>query len=44
MVTYEKPTITLLGTVQEMTEAKCDGSGDAVFPQLHPDPNSPSCP
>lgn len=41
MQAYEDPTIIALGSVEEMTEAKCNGSGDATFPQLLADPDGP---
>ncbi|HXR31564.1 MAG TPA: hypothetical protein VN752_10545 [Solirubrobacterales bacterium] len=43
MRTYENPTIVTLGTVVELTEHKCNGSGDSVFPQLNPSPTEPVC-
>ncbi|HXR31563.1 MAG TPA: hypothetical protein VN752_10540 [Solirubrobacterales bacterium] len=44
MKAYENPTIVTLGTVVELTEHKCNGSGDSVFPQLTEGTNQPSCP
>lgn len=34
MKAYEDPTIRTLGTVSEMTQAKCGGSGDSAFPDI----------
>jgi hypothetical protein len=44
MKAYEDPTIVTLGTVVELTEHKCNGSGDSVFPQLTEGTESPFCP
>jgi hypothetical protein len=44
---YEAPTVTTLGTVQELTQQnpdKCGGSGDILAPQiLDPRFGTPNC-